>query len=100
MSMEWFGRPDCRPTSFVWLVSIAITRCHSIPILISLLWNAAKSIPPLCGICQPTAALCAFEMTRLKRKAYAAAGVDIALGNLVKRGLQEKVQTTFGPEVL
>src|ERR1700732_5290336 len=39
-------------------------------------------------------------MTRLKKKAYAAAGVDIALGNLVKRGLQDKVKTTFGPEVL
>src|SRR5258708_38002592 len=45
MSMEWFGRPDCRPTSFVWLVSTAITRGHSIPILISLLWNAAKIAP-------------------------------------------------------
>jgi phosphoribosylformylglycinamidine cyclo-ligase len=39
-------------------------------------------------------------MTRPKKKAYAAAGVDIALGNLVKRGLQDKVKTTFGPEVL
>jgi phosphoribosylformylglycinamidine cyclo-ligase len=39
-------------------------------------------------------------MTRTKKKAYAAAGVDIALGNLVKRGLQDKVKTTFGPEVL
>lgn len=39
-------------------------------------------------------------MNRLKKKAYAAAGVDIALGNLVKRGLQEKVKNTFGPEVL
>jgi phosphoribosylformylglycinamidine cyclo-ligase len=36
----------------------------------------------------------------VKRKAYAAAGVDIALGNRVKLGLQEKVKTTFGPEVL
>jgi phosphoribosylformylglycinamidine cyclo-ligase len=35
-----------------------------------------------------------------KRKAYAAAGVDIDLGNRVKQGLQEKVRTTFGPEVL
>jgi phosphoribosylformylglycinamidine cyclo-ligase len=35
-----------------------------------------------------------------KKKAYAAAGVDIALGNRVKLGLQEKVKTTFGPEVL
>jgi phosphoribosylformylglycinamidine cyclo-ligase len=35
-----------------------------------------------------------------KKKAYAAAGVDIALGNRVKRGLQDKVKTTFGPEVL
>jgi phosphoribosylformylglycinamidine cyclo-ligase len=35
-----------------------------------------------------------------KKKAYAAAGVDIALGNQVKQGLQEKVQRTFGPEVL
>jgi phosphoribosylformylglycinamidine cyclo-ligase len=39
-------------------------------------------------------------MTRPKKKVYAAAGVDIALGNLVKRGLQDKVKTTFGPEVL
>src|SRR6201994_3786984 len=35
-----------------------------------------------------------------KKKAYAAAGVDIALGNHVKQGLQEKVQRTYGPEVL
>jgi phosphoribosylformylglycinamidine cyclo-ligase len=35
-----------------------------------------------------------------KKKAYAAAGVDIALGNQVKKGLQEKVQRTYGPEVL
>ena len=35
-----------------------------------------------------------------KKKAYAAAGVDIALGNRVKSGLQDKVKTTFGPEVL
>src|SRR6202048_3436772 len=34
------------------------------------------------------------------KKAYAAAGVDIDLGNRVKRGLQEKVRSTFGPEVL
>jgi phosphoribosylformylglycinamidine cyclo-ligase len=39
-------------------------------------------------------------MTRPRKKAYAAAGVDIALGNLVKRGLQDRVKTTFGPEVL
>src|ERR1700740_214984 len=35
-----------------------------------------------------------------QRKAYAAAGVDIELGNRVKRGLHERVRTTFGPEVL
>ncbi len=35
-----------------------------------------------------------------KRKAYAAAGVDIDLGNRVKKGLPERVRTTFGPEVL
>jgi phosphoribosylformylglycinamidine cyclo-ligase len=35
-----------------------------------------------------------------KSKAYAEAGVDIELGNRVKKGLQEKVRTTFGPEVL
>jgi phosphoribosylformylglycinamidine cyclo-ligase len=35
-----------------------------------------------------------------KKKAYAAAGVDIALGNQVKQRLQEKVQRTYGPEVL
>ena len=36
----------------------------------------------------------------VKRKAYALAGVDIDLGNRVKKGLQEKVSVTFGPEVL
>jgi phosphoribosylformylglycinamidine cyclo-ligase len=35
-----------------------------------------------------------------KPKAYAEAGVDIELGNRVKKGLQERVRTTFGPEVL
>src|ERR1700736_6119016 len=35
-----------------------------------------------------------------QQKAYAAAGVDIELGNWVKKGLQEKVRSTFGPEVL
>jgi len=34
------------------------------------------------------------------KKAYAAAGVDIALGNRVKKGLEQKVRSTFGPEVL
>ena len=34
------------------------------------------------------------------KKAYAAAGVDIDLGNRVKKGLQEKVRSTFGPEVV
>src|SRR6266446_4171755 len=35
-----------------------------------------------------------------QKKAYAAAGVDIALGNLVKKGLQDKMRSTYGPEVL
>jgi phosphoribosylformylglycinamidine cyclo-ligase len=39
-------------------------------------------------------------MKNRQKKAYAAAGVDIALGNRVKKGLQEKVRSTFGPEVL
>jgi phosphoribosylformylglycinamidine cyclo-ligase len=38
--------------------------------------------------------------TVVKKKAYAAAGVDVALGNQVKSGLQEKLKRTFGPEVL
>ena len=46
-------------------------------------------------------AFCGIEMRKVaKKKAYAAAGVDIELGNRVKKGLQEKVRTTFGPEVL
>jgi phosphoribosylformylglycinamidine cyclo-ligase len=39
-------------------------------------------------------------MKNRPKKAYAAAGVDIALGNRVKKALQEKVRSTFGPEVL
>ncbi|HWM26347.1 MAG TPA: phosphoribosylformylglycinamidine cyclo-ligase [Chthoniobacterales bacterium] len=35
-----------------------------------------------------------------KKKAYALAGVDVDLGNLVKRRIQARVQGTHGPEVL
>jgi phosphoribosylformylglycinamidine cyclo-ligase len=35
-----------------------------------------------------------------KKKAYALAGVDVDLGNLVKRRIQSRVQSTHGPEVL
>lgn len=37
---------------------------------------------------------------RLPQKAYAQAGVDVDLGNAVKRGLQRLVRSTHGPEVL
>ena len=36
----------------------------------------------------------------VKKKAYAAAGVDVDLGNRVKRGIQALVKGTHGPEVL
>jgi len=36
----------------------------------------------------------------MKQKAYAQAGVDVDLGNKVKRGIQKAVQSTHGPEVL
>src|ERR1700736_199502 len=39
-------------------------------------------------------------MKNRQKKAYAAAGVDIALGNRVKKGLQDKGRSTYGPEVL
>jgi phosphoribosylformylglycinamidine cyclo-ligase len=39
-------------------------------------------------------------MKNRAKKAYAAAGVDIGLGNRVKKGLQVKVRSTFGPEVV
>jgi phosphoribosylformylglycinamidine cyclo-ligase len=35
-----------------------------------------------------------------KKKAYALAGVDVDLGNLVKRRIQDRVKSTHGPEVL
>ncbi|MEO6054646.1 MAG: phosphoribosylformylglycinamidine cyclo-ligase [Chthoniobacterales bacterium] len=35
-----------------------------------------------------------------RKKAYAAAGVDVDLGNKVKSGIQKMVQSTHGPEVL
>ena len=35
-----------------------------------------------------------------KRKAYALAGVDVDLGNIVKRRIQARVKSTHGPEVL
>jgi phosphoribosylformylglycinamidine cyclo-ligase len=34
------------------------------------------------------------------RKSYAVAGVDVDLGNQVKRGIQRQVRSTHGPEVL
>ena len=39
-------------------------------------------------------------MTKNKKKAYARAGVDVDLGNLVKRRIQSRVKSTHGPEVL
>src|ERR1041385_6492438 len=36
----------------------------------------------------------------MKKKAYAGAGVDVDLGNLVKRRIQSRVKGTHGPEVL
>lgn len=39
-------------------------------------------------------------MKNLKVKAYAQAGVDVDLGNTVKRGIQSLVRSTHGPEVL
>src|SRR5437870_3723176 len=35
-----------------------------------------------------------------KKKAYARAGVDVDLGNRIKRGIQQLVRQTHGPEVL
>jgi phosphoribosylformylglycinamidine cyclo-ligase len=39
-------------------------------------------------------------LSKLKKKAYARAGVDVDLGNLVKRRIQSRVKSTHGPEVL
>ncbi len=39
-------------------------------------------------------------MTTKAKKAYAAAGVDVDLGNAVKGGIQQVVRSTHGPEVL
>ncbi len=36
----------------------------------------------------------------MTKKAYARAGVDVDLGNLVKRRIQARVKSTYGPEVL
>jgi phosphoribosylformylglycinamidine cyclo-ligase len=36
----------------------------------------------------------------MSRKAYARAGVDVDLGNFVKRRIQARVKATHGPEVL
>jgi len=39
-------------------------------------------------------------LAKTKKKAYALAGVDVDLGNLVKRRIQSRVRSTHGPEVL
>jgi phosphoribosylformylglycinamidine cyclo-ligase len=39
-------------------------------------------------------------LSKAKKKAYARAGVDVDLGNLVKRRIQSRVKSTHGPEVL
>src|SRR5436853_7549323 len=36
----------------------------------------------------------------MTKKAYARAGVDVDLGNFVKRRIQTRVESTHGPEVL
>jgi phosphoribosylformylglycinamidine cyclo-ligase len=38
--------------------------------------------------------------TKTAKKAYARAGVDVDLGNLVKKRIQARVKSTHGPEVL
>ena len=38
--------------------------------------------------------------TKQTKKAYARAGVDVDLGNRLKRGLQRLVRQTYGPQVL
>ncbi len=40
------------------------------------------------------------ERVAKRKKAYAFAGVDVDLGNLVKRKIQNRVRSTHGPEVL
>ena len=40
------------------------------------------------------------EVAPMSKKAYARAGVDVDLGNLVKRRIQARVKGTHGPEVL
>jgi len=40
------------------------------------------------------------KSARRNRKAYARAGVDVDLGDLVKRSIQARVKSTHGPEVL
>jgi hypothetical protein len=42
----------------------------------------------------------AFVMKANPAKAYARAGVDVELGNTLKRGIQSIVRSTHGPEVL
>jgi phosphoribosylformylglycinamidine cyclo-ligase len=39
-------------------------------------------------------------LAKTKKKAYARAGVDVDLGNAVKRRIQSRVRSTHGPEVL
>jgi phosphoribosylformylglycinamidine cyclo-ligase len=39
-------------------------------------------------------------LSKAKKKAYARAGVDVDLGNLVKRRIHSRVKSTHGPEVL
>jgi len=39
-------------------------------------------------------------MKKVSKKAYASAGVDVDLGNTVKKGIQSVVRSTHGPEVL
>jgi phosphoribosylformylglycinamidine cyclo-ligase len=59
-----------------------------------------NKIPPQSGV----AAMAANQKSKIKnqksKKAYAAAGVDVDLGNLVKSGIHSHVKVTHGPEVL
>lgn len=57
-------------------------------------------IPPKSAGTKPSRSRKPAAKTAASRKAYAVAGVDVDLGNRVKRGIQTLVKGTHGPEVL
>ena len=102
MSMAWCARPGKPPNEFCLA---CFTGNYPLPVdpaldkfIMERRESRAKALAE--AEAQPTLFADFASRAIVRRKAYARAGVDVDLGNVVKRKIQARVKSTHGPEVL